>query len=72
MSLPATEISEDEASDDGNFPVKADKATTVGKGKAKKELIEETQEALKVESDVEEEEEEKEDDDDDAEQGPDE
>lgn len=69
MSSPRTEISEDEASDDGNFPIKEEKSTTGGKGKARKEVVEETQEPLRVESDKEENEEEEDDDD---ERGPDE
>ena len=54
MSSPCTEISEDEASEEGSFEIEEEKPATAGRGKAIREVIEETQEALNVESDKEE------------------
>ena len=53
MSSPYTEISEDEASEEGSYELEEKKRATVGKGNAIREVVEETQEALNVESDKE-------------------
>jgi hypothetical protein len=54
ISSSCTEISDDEASEEGNYEIEGEKPATAGKGKGIREVIEETQEALNVESDKEE------------------